>query len=1088
MHLCSSNGLRRKILLGSLVILLLGPDHEFCSCVDAQNLDNVSSSNLVNQMKAKLSGGDLFGAVPLLNEFKKRVKDGEFKGVNLEKIDYFIGLGYMTGYSASRDKNLLKKATDQFEHYIKIYPNGGDIHYVLLNKVDCHRGTGDFKGAIVTLKALLAQPYISRLRIKERIDSMEKLVQAYYFEQMWDEGIPWFEKFLKITHDKEKKTMAAAALTEAYVAKEKFEKIEALLPHLNTNTKSRYDPRLNYQFLQAGDHLASVKEYQKASLFYSLTMTPKEIVTSYHSLLLDVTPRLNYYKMRQRKFKKNFPKNEEAMLNTLQLEFDTIKRKHDRVGEMLKTPDNDYTRDLRWRKATNYQAMGRDWEAYWGFMGLVTDYPKADKDRRESYMYATFVQAEKIGKRDAAREIADRYLQNPEFEKYAYEVGIRLAAIYKDQAEKSKEKAETAETPPEAEFFRSESNASFDEMWLLCTKLIDQKPKDKLANHVAFMMGSGWIARGEEKFPELVETFNKLIEKDYGDEKPDMLQSLHYWCALAQLYQQEYEQAKNNFDAVVEHFPESDYYEDSLFRRGVCAKGNEDYETARKHLSFFIEKYPKSKMRGEAVVFLGDISAVEEKPDEEISHYKTVVFGTEAGAITEDYKFIDYAIGEAAALMEDKETPKDYKDAIELWKKYITGHPEADHSNANAEIARLLELLDDPTEMFKRYYSSILEYGNNRNGLGVDDILRKYHEKYYDYFGRFNDTYQFLNKLNSESVYRKEVLADRNKLFTALREYPSLDKEVKEKFSFDAAYRQGLISDTAPLQETLNDFKSRLAGLPQVPPEETFTKILKESMADGRDTLKYRLMMFLDNVYKRQGTSLQEKTNLEFPAFFDIPDFQKASPSTLLWMAEYNLKNKSITALKKAKIALVSVVKSFPGTPDGELPALMLLGQLELQNGNATNNAETKKNSYTQAYAFYKRAHDYFPASDQARYAALRQADMLRALGDPTKAILLYLEITKVPQWRGPVHAEATQKIGLCYYETKQIERAFPYFEAVYVRYARYAEWAAQGYLYHAKCLKAKGLVGDAQKVLRVAINDQRIKKTEWFDELNQEL
>ena len=99
------------------------------------------------------------------------------------------------------------------------------------------------------------------------------------------------------------------------------------------------------------------------------------------------------------------------------------------------------------------------------------------------------------------------------------------------------------------------------------------------------MMGSGWIARGEEKFPELIETFNKLIEKDYGDEKPDMLQSLHYWCALAQLYQQEYEKAKINFDAVVEHFPESDYYEDSLFRRGVCAKGNEDYETARKNLS-----------------------------------------------------------------------------------------------------------------------------------------------------------------------------------------------------------------------------------------------------------------------------------------------------------------------------------------------------------------------------------------------------------------------------------------------------------------------------------------------------------------------
>ena len=106
-------------------------------------------------------------------------------------------------------------------------------------------------------------------------------------------------------------------------------------------------------------------------------------------------------------------------------------------------------------------------------------------------MYATFVQAEKIKKRDAAREIAARYLDNPEFQKYAYEVGLRLAAIYKDEAEKDLKLSETAETPPEAEAFMRESNASFDEMWAICTMLLEKKPMDKLANHVVFMMGSG---------------------------------------------------------------------------------------------------------------------------------------------------------------------------------------------------------------------------------------------------------------------------------------------------------------------------------------------------------------------------------------------------------------------------------------------------------------------------------------------------------------------------------------------------------------------------------------------------------------------
>ena len=52
--------------------------------------------------------------------------------------------------------------------------------------------------------------------------------------------------------------------------------------------------------------------------------------------------------------------------------------------------------------------------------------------------------------------------------------GLRLAAIYKDEAEKDLKLSETAETPPEAEAFMRESNASFDEMWAICTMLLEK--------------------------------------------------------------------------------------------------------------------------------------------------------------------------------------------------------------------------------------------------------------------------------------------------------------------------------------------------------------------------------------------------------------------------------------------------------------------------------------------------------------------------------------------------------------------------------------------------------------------------------------
>ena len=76
----------------------------------AENLDNVSTQNLVNKMKAMLGNGDLYGAIPYLNEFKKRAKDGEFDVKKLDKIDYFIGIGFMKGYSEARQKPTKKSS------------------------------------------------------------------------------------------------------------------------------------------------------------------------------------------------------------------------------------------------------------------------------------------------------------------------------------------------------------------------------------------------------------------------------------------------------------------------------------------------------------------------------------------------------------------------------------------------------------------------------------------------------------------------------------------------------------------------------------------------------------------------------------------------------------------------------------------------------------------------------------------------------------------------------------------------------------------------------------------------------------------
>ena len=78
------------------------------------------------------------------------------------------------------------------------------------------------------------------------------------------------------------------------------------------------------------------------------------------------------------------------------------------------------------------------------------------------------------------------------------------------------------------------------------------------------------VARGENdesKWKELIETFSKLLAKDYGAEKPDMLQGVTLLVGACLALSTEISEAKPHFDAVFKDYPESDYIEDHISPR-----------------------------------------------------------------------------------------------------------------------------------------------------------------------------------------------------------------------------------------------------------------------------------------------------------------------------------------------------------------------------------------------------------------------------------------------------------------------------------------------------------------------------------------
>ena len=105
-----------------------------------QNLEDVGHAELSALLNRHLKSGQLLEAAPVLAEFRKRMLSGELPKRNLEKVSYYIGLGYLDGYSQTEGLHYLKEAAKEFQHYIDTFPRGADIHYVVINRVECHRG------------------------------------------------------------------------------------------------------------------------------------------------------------------------------------------------------------------------------------------------------------------------------------------------------------------------------------------------------------------------------------------------------------------------------------------------------------------------------------------------------------------------------------------------------------------------------------------------------------------------------------------------------------------------------------------------------------------------------------------------------------------------------------------------------------------------------------------------------------------------------------------------------------------------------------------------------------------------------------
>lgn len=820
-----------------------------------------------------ISKGSFQAGIPVFEELVRRFQyaEGEDRQL-LEGVYLFLGLGYLQEYGTTPNAASLERALEVFDQYEAQFPNGNRKHLLYLFRADCYRGLADWENAATNLETALSNPLGQRLTQDQRKEALEKLVQALYLLQAWERGIPWFQQLLNSGQAKQQ-TLAAAALTEAFIATERFDQIAHLLPFLTGDSPARYDVRFNLKLLQGGDKLSELERYVEASLLFYLTLTKEELLDYWHKRIARLQHQI-----------------EQLKINTVggtaekisEIEIDLLNGKNQ--VSALESIDS-YTPELEWRKARNFKDTHRDWEAYWAFWRLAEDYP--DREALiEDYYYAAFVQADLINEIPKAENIANLYLDREDWQRYRREISVTFAGLLLQSKQ-------------------------YERLIRFATSYIDRDPRDSFNPQLIYYLGATYIQL--ERYQDLIDQFTGYIE---SYPQSAMMDGSYYWSALAMLFTEDYEEAVRRFSHVVAKHPQSPYNEDSQFRIGVAHFANDRLPDAEKVFTDFIAKYPESLLRGEGELFLGDIASADARVGKAIRHYDNVAL------YTEEMNFINHATFQKIKLLEANGRYSQMENTLREYQE--TYGTEGKLTVAIFEQGRAFELMGHPEKMLEAYLDAIVRYGNSPDTFGLDKIIFAYPQKYQEYKEQYEATIAFLSDFLTRQPFREGLMADRRLLFEYFQERPAIEAGFRDKLLRDKTFRAAVQEDLSILNTLRDQFRARLQALPVDSPVASFLEIYQGAEEAKQTTLALRINMALDSL----GNSINP-TQL-----FSDGEIEQASPQTLVWIANRLASYENISLRPTIRLALTRVLEVYPDAEGAVLEALMSLGDLAAREAN----------------------------------------------------------------------------------------------------------------------------------------------------------
>ncbi len=613
---------------------------------------------------AALAMGAFEDAIPPLQQlvewFGSSTKEGTI--AEMEEIYYSLGLShlFLAQFGPCREA---------YQVYLKKYARYARAPLVAIFVADTLRYESKLAEALKAYKSALdTYDYSSDLRT----DILCSVARCYLAEEKWADAVPVLNEVFRTAPDHNRRNWAGAMLTVSYLKDMKVDPVYDMMPLLLTpESFAARSVALNMSALEAGDDLFAEEKYRDALWIYRM-------VYPHDTLAMNCQMQLERQQRRVERYRR-IPNRPRELL-----------RAQEQVAEIegeLKALEEIpvYDPELFFRIARSYLEVRRYREASDLFHFL---YSEGLTEKKEDCLYLSFFAASKVRPMDLAIQRGLEYMKDYPSGQYYDTVSLTVGELYANV-----------------------------QNWYKVIEILggalEARPKHEQIVEVLYLLGYAEFML--ERFPDAA-AHMKRINADFpgNDRAPDAA----YWAGMALLFDKRYEEARPFFDRVTSEFPECPFAEDAAFRSPTCDFGLSQYYDAEKKLLVFIQRYPQSKLIGEAYLMLGDISGTVGELQEAVRRYR------EAMTRELNVELYNHAAFRTGEILKEL---KDFAGVIEHFNAYLQRDvPESNRPLAIFWIGDAQWELGRPAEALQLFLEALRKYGGDRKELGVDLILEKF--------------------------------------------------------------------------------------------------------------------------------------------------------------------------------------------------------------------------------------------------------------------------------------------------------------------------------------------------------------------------